>query len=156
MECLSLNPRCMSRLSTTSGLSESSVSHRLNDVQDVQDVARMQQESKCDLRSDLMVLHAVNLNLIVPVDIHFDRENERYWPWYPLDLSPPMLNIYQFSWLGHFKGHPPSFSLILTCFAPSWLNILSMPKYRTQKCDHWEADKKYRSKIHLICNNTYK
>jgi hypothetical protein len=27
-------------------MSESSVSHRLNDVQDVQDVARMQEESK--------------------------------------------------------------------------------------------------------------
>ena len=34
------------RLSTTSAMSESSVSHRLNDVQDVQDIARMQEESK--------------------------------------------------------------------------------------------------------------
>jgi len=33
------------RLSTTSAMSESSVSHRLNDVQDVQDIARMQEES---------------------------------------------------------------------------------------------------------------
>ena len=35
----------MDRLSTTSAMSESSVSHRLNDVQDVQDIARMQEES---------------------------------------------------------------------------------------------------------------
>jgi len=42
MEVLSAD---IDRLSTTSGLSESSVSHRLNDVQDVQDVARMQEES---------------------------------------------------------------------------------------------------------------
>lgn len=41
------------RLSTTSMTSESSVSHRLNDVQDVQDVARMQEES---------LKHAVPLN----------------------------------------------------------------------------------------------
>ena len=34
------------RLSTTSAMSESSVSHRLNDVQDVQDIARMQEESE--------------------------------------------------------------------------------------------------------------
>ena len=34
------------RLSTASVTSESSVSHRLNDVQDVQDLARMQEESK--------------------------------------------------------------------------------------------------------------
>merc|ERR1719232_2122116 len=33
------------RLSTTSAMSESSVSHRLNDVQDVQDIARMQEEN---------------------------------------------------------------------------------------------------------------
>ena len=36
----------LDRLSTTSAMSESSVSHRLNDVQDVQDIARMQEESK--------------------------------------------------------------------------------------------------------------
>merc|ERR1740128_79405 len=42
MEVLSAD---MDRLSTASGMSESSVSHRLNDVQDVQDVARMQEES---------------------------------------------------------------------------------------------------------------
>ena len=35
----------LDRLSTTSAMSESSVSHRLNDVQDVQDIARMQEES---------------------------------------------------------------------------------------------------------------
>jgi len=35
----------MDRLSTASGLSESSTSHRLNDVQDVQDIARIQEES---------------------------------------------------------------------------------------------------------------
>ena len=34
------------RLSTTSAMSESSVSHRLNDVQDVQDIARMQEISE--------------------------------------------------------------------------------------------------------------
>ena len=34
------------RLSTTSAMSESSVRHRLNDVQDVQDIARMQEESE--------------------------------------------------------------------------------------------------------------
>ena len=34
------------RLSTTSAMSESSVSHRLNDVQDVQDLARQQEESE--------------------------------------------------------------------------------------------------------------
>merc|ERR1719225_676466 len=35
----------LDRLSTTSAMSESSVIHRLNDVQDVQDIARMQEES---------------------------------------------------------------------------------------------------------------
>jgi len=35
----------LDRLSTTSAMSESSVSHRLNDVQDVQDMARLQEES---------------------------------------------------------------------------------------------------------------
>ena len=35
----------LDRLSTTSAMSESSVSHRLNDVQDVQVIARMQEES---------------------------------------------------------------------------------------------------------------
>ena len=35
----------LDRLSTTSAMSESSVSHRLNDVQDVQDIARLQEES---------------------------------------------------------------------------------------------------------------
>ena len=35
----------LDRLSTTSAMSESSVSHRLNDVQDVQDIARTQEES---------------------------------------------------------------------------------------------------------------
>ena len=39
----------LDRLSTTSAMSESSVSHRLNDVQDVQDIARMQEESKLAL-----------------------------------------------------------------------------------------------------------
>ena len=34
------------RLSTASNMSESSASHRLNDVQDVQDLARRQEESK--------------------------------------------------------------------------------------------------------------
>ena len=34
------------RLSTASVTSESAVSHRLNDVQDVQDLARMQEESE--------------------------------------------------------------------------------------------------------------
>ena len=40
------------RLSTTSAMSESSVSHRLNDVQDVQDIARMQEESEYILTSN--------------------------------------------------------------------------------------------------------
>jgi len=35
----------MDRLSTTSAMSESSASHRLNDVQDVQDLARLQEEN---------------------------------------------------------------------------------------------------------------
>merc|ERR550539_543518 len=35
----------LDRLSTTSAMSESSVSHRLNDVQDVQDLARQQEET---------------------------------------------------------------------------------------------------------------
>ena len=43
------------RLSTTSAMSESSVSHRLNDVQDVQDIARMQEESEKNLTNYLVM-----------------------------------------------------------------------------------------------------
>ena len=43
------------RLSTTSAMSESSVSHRLNDVQDVQDIARMQEESEKILTNYLVM-----------------------------------------------------------------------------------------------------
>ena len=44
------------RLSTASNMSESSASHRLNDVQDVQDLARRQEESKSPSVSVLLIV----------------------------------------------------------------------------------------------------
>ena len=79
----------LDRLSTTSAMSESSVSHRLNDVQDVQDIARMQEESKfittIPTRADLSPLVA----MMMPNKITLDYNiiiiiilSERCWQQY--------------------------------------------------------------------------
>ena len=70
-------------------MSESSVSHRLNDVQDVQDIARMQEESKfittIPTRADLSPLVA----MMMPNKITLDYNiiiiiilSERCWQQY--------------------------------------------------------------------------
>ena len=69
-------------------MSESSVSHRLNDVQDVQDIARMQEESKfittiptrADLSSVAMMMPnkiTLDYNIIIIIIL-----SERCWQQY--------------------------------------------------------------------------